>query len=110
MKLHETYPLVEMLNALTAASETPRTALEEMKKQGVHTWTYVSFEPEGMLTTSPYARVTLTRKSSTTANRWEGYMETSLYNDGPKQAVAVQLKEYAVSANDGYSKLTIYTD
>lgn len=37
MKLHHTYPLIEVLNALTAASESPYAVAERLKAEGRHT-------------------------------------------------------------------------
>ncbi len=68
MKLNRTYPLVDMLNALTAASDNTQELAEQMKAEGRHMRTFVVFEAENMLSTSEHARVTLTRKEG--ENRW----------------------------------------
>ena len=105
MRLNRTYKLTDMLGALTAASETPKQVSEILKAEGRHMQVYTVYEAEGMLSSSPYARVTLIRKVSDT--RWEGYMETSLFRDGPKTPVAVNCTEYTLVANDDFTEFTI---
>ena len=105
MKLNTTYPLAEMLAALSAASDNTREIAEQLKTEGRNMQVFTVFEAENMLSTSPYARVTLTRRES--KNRWTGYMETSAYVDGPKTPVAVNRSEYTLVANDDFTKFEI---
>lgn len=105
MKLNKTYPLRDMLNALSAASANAQDTAIAMKADGVLVRSFVVFEAENMLSTSPYARVTLTRKVS--ADRWEGYMETCAFNDGAKTPVAVNRREYVLRANSDYSNFEL---
>lgn len=105
MKLNHTYPLADMLAALTAASDNAKQLAEQLKAEGRHMQVFTVYEAENMLSVSPHARVTLTRRVS--ENRWEGYMETSAYCDGERAPVAVNRKEYALLANDDFSKFEI---
>lgn len=105
MKLNRTYPLTEMLDALTAASDNPREIAKQLYAEGRHMQNYTVYEAESMLSVSPHARVTLTRRES--ENRWTGYMETSAYADGPKIPVAVSRREYTLVASDDWSKFEI---
>ena len=100
MRLNQTYPLAEMLDALTAASDNTRKIAEQLKAE-----VFSVFETENMLSVSPHARVTLTRRES--ENRWTGYMETGAYADGPKTPVAVNRCEYTLVANDDFTKFEI---
>lgn len=61
MQLNQTYPLTEMLDALTAASDNTRKIAEQLKTEGRHMQVFTVFEAENMLSASPHARVTLTR-------------------------------------------------
>lgn len=94
MKLNQTYPLMDLLDALTAASDNTRELAKQLKAEGRHMMVFTVYEAENMLSVSPHARVTLTRKES--EDRWAGYMETSAYRDGERVPVAVNRKEYAV--------------
>lgn len=105
MQLNQTYPLAEMLNALTAASDNTCEIAEQLRAEGRHRQVFTVFEAENMLSTSPHARVTLTRRES--KNRWTGYMETSAYADGPKTPVAVNRSKYTLVANDDFTKFEI---
>lgn len=105
MKSNKTYPLTEMLNALTVASDNTREIAEQLKAEGRHMRTFTVFEAENMLSVSPHARVTLTRRES--ENRWTGYMETSAYVDGGKIPVAINRREYTLVANDDFTKFEI---
>lgn len=105
MKLNTTYPLAEMLDALTAASDNTRKIAEQLKAEGRHMQVFTVFEAENMLSVSPHARVTLTRRES--ENRWTGYMETGVYANGPKTPVAVNRREYALVANDNFTNFEI---
>ena len=105
MRLNQTYPLTEMLDALTAASDNTRELAEQLKAEGRHMQVFTVFEAENMLSVSPHARVTLTRRES--ENRWTGYMETSAYADGEKIPVAVNRSEYTLVANDDFTKFEI---
>lgn len=105
MRLNQTYPLTEMLDALTAASDNTRKIAEQLKAEGRHMQVFTVFEAENMLSMSPHARVTLTRRES--ENRWTGYMETGAYTDGPKTPVAVNRCEYTLVANDDFTKFEI---
>ena len=102
MKLNQTYPLMDLLDALTAASDNTRELAKRLKAEGRHITVY---EAENMLSVSPHARVTLTRKESD--DRWAGYMETSAYRDGERVPVAVNRKEYVLTANDDFSRFEI---
>lgn len=105
MKLNKTYSLRTMLDALTAASDNTKKLAEQLKSEGRHSQVFTIYEPEGMLSTSPFARVTLTCKVSDT--RWEGYMETIMKEDGPKTPVAVNRSEYTLVANEDFTQFTI---
>lgn len=105
MKLNHAYPLVDMLAALTAASDNVKQLAEQLKVGGRHMQVFTVYEAENMLSVSPHARVTLTHRVSET--RWEGYMETSAYCDGERMPVAVNRKEYVLLANDDFSKFEI---
>lgn len=106
MRLNKTYPLEQMFHALNVASRNWKEVAMEMKKTGKRNKEFIEYEAEGMLTTSPSARVTLTRQVS--ESRWEGYMETSLYRDGPKEPVAVNRHIYVLFANDDFTKFVQY--
>lgn len=41
------------------------------------------------------------------SDRWAGYMETSAYRDGERVPVAVNRKEYVLTANDDFSRFEI---
>lgn len=105
MKLHQAYPLIEMLAALTAASDTAQLAAERLRAEGRHEQTFIVFETENMLSTSPHARVTLTRRES--KDRWTGYMETSAYESGERIPVAVNRRTYKLVASADFSSFTI---
>lgn len=105
MKLHHTYPLIEVLNALTAASESPYEVAERLKAEGRHTQVFTVFETENMLSASPHARVTLTCREN--ANRWTGYMEISAYSDRERIPVAINRKEYTMNANADFSQFAV---
>jgi len=105
MKLNETYQLADFLNALTAASDNTRELARRLKAEGRHMTVFTVYEAENMLSSSPYARVTMTRKESD--DRWAGYMETSAYRDGERVPVAVNRKEYVLTANDDFSRYEI---
>ncbi len=108
MKLNKTYPLEEMLNALTRASDNTAELAKQLQAEGRYMRVYTVYEAENMLSVSPHARVTLTRQE--TENRWVGYMETSAYRDGVKTPVAVNRKEYVLTANDNWTKFEILID
>lgn len=108
MRLNQTYPLVEMLDALTTASDNTREIAEQLKAEGRHTQVFTVFEAENMLSTSLHARVTLTCRES--ENRWTGYMETGVYVDGPKIPIAVNRREYTLVANDDFTKFEIIAE
>jgi len=105
MKLNKTYNLRTMLDALIAASDDIKKLAEQLKSQGRHSQVFMVYEPEGMLSTSPFARVTLTHKVSDA--RWEGYMETLMQENGPRTLVAVNRSEYTLIANDDFTQFTI---
>lgn len=105
MKLHQTYPLPEMLKALAAASDTPQVVAEQLKAEGRHEQAFTVFDAENMLSVSPHARVTLTRREG--ADRWVGYMETSAYNNGERIPVAVNRRTHTMVANADFSEFTI---
>lgn len=105
MRLNQTYLLTEMLDALTAASSSTRKIAEQLKAEGRHMQVFTVFEAENMLSTSPYARVTLTRREN--ENRWTGYMETSAYANGEKTPVAVNRRAYTLTANEDFTKFEI---
>lgn len=105
MKLNKTYSLRAVLDSLTAASDNTKELAEQLKASGRHSQVFTVYEPEGMLSTSPFARVTLTRKVSDT--RWEGYMETIMKENGPKIQVAVNRKEYTMVANEDFTQFTV---
>ena len=44
MQLNRTYPLNEMLNALTAASDNTREIAEQLKAEGRHMQVFTIFE------------------------------------------------------------------
>ena len=64
MKLNQTYPLMDLLDALTAASDNTRELAKQLKAEGRHMTAFTVYEAENMLSVSPHARVTLTRKES----------------------------------------------
>lgn len=101
MKLNRTYSLLEMLSALTAASANSCDVAKAMQTEGVTSSSFIVFEAENMLSTSPHARVTLTRKVS--ADRWEGYMETGAYHGMERTPVAVNRCEYVLKANADFT-------
>lgn len=105
MKLNQTYPLMDLLDALNAASDNTRELAKQLKAEGRHMTAFTAYEAENMLSVSPHARVTLTRKES--EDRWAGYMETSAYRDGERVPVAVNRKEYVLTANDDFSRFEI---
>lgn len=105
MKLNKTYSLRTMLDALTAASDDTKKLVEQLKVEGRHSQVFTVYEPEGMLSTSPFARVTLTHKVGDT--RWEGYMETVMKEYGPKTPVAVNRREYTLIVNKDFTQFTI---
>lgn len=105
MKLNTSYPLVELLNALAAASDTPREIAAQLKTEGLHKCVFTVFEAENMLSVSPHARVTLTCRES--ENRWTGYMETSAYADGEKTPVAVNRREYTLVASEDFTAFQV---
>lgn len=105
MKLNKTYNLRTMLDALTSASDDTKKLAEQLKAEGRHSQVFTVYEPEGMLSTSPFARVTLTHKVSDT--RWEGYMETIMKENSPKTPVAVNRSKYTLIANEDFTQFTI---
>ena len=105
MKLNQTYPLMDLLDALNAASDNTRELAKQLKAEGRHMTAFTVYEAENMLSVSLHARVTLTRKES--EDRWAGYMETSAYRDGERVPVAVNRKEYVLTANDDFSRFEI---
>ena len=74
MKLNQTYPLMDLLDALTAASDNTRELAKQLKAEGRHMTVFTVYEAENMLSVSPHARVTLTRKES--EDRWSGFGST----------------------------------
>lgn len=108
MKLNTTYPLNQFLDGVSKASENIFTLVEEMKKEHTTSRAFVSFSTEGMLTTSPYARVTLTRQTS--PDRWEGFMETTAQGvRGPSLWVVVRHHNVLVTNKD-YTQVTLCED
>lgn len=108
MKLNKTYPLTEVLDALSAASAKLHDVVAVMRDNGELSRAYTVYGAEGMLTSSQFARVTLTRKVN--EYRWEGYMETSAVKDGPRVPVAVVRSDMVVFSEDrSYSKLQVQT-
>lgn len=105
MKLNQTYPLKDLLNALTAASDNTRELAEQLKAEGRHLAAFTVYEAENMLSTSQFARVTLTHRDGN--NRWTGYMETTAHRDGARVSVAVNRREYVMAANDDFSQFEI---
>lgn len=105
MKLNTTYPLSQLLNAVSKASENIFTLVEEMKETKTTSRSYITFSTEGMLTTSPYARVTLNRQTS--PDRWEGFMETTINKDGPRTPCAVVRNHNVLVTNEDYTQVTI---
>lgn len=105
MKLNKTYSLRTLLDALTSASDDIKKLAEQLKAEGRHSQVFTVYEPEGMLSTSPFARVTLTHKVSDT--RWEGYMETIMKENGSKTPVAVNRSKYNLVANEDFTQFTI---
>lgn len=105
MKMNKTYPLKEMLEALSNASDNVQSCAERLKQSGLHECDFVHYETEGILTTSLYARVTLTNMEGET--RWTGYMETGANNDMWKIPVAVVKVTDTLKANDDYTKFEI---
>lgn len=105
MKLHQTYALPAMLEALAAASDTPQAVAERLRAEDRHEQSFIVFDAENMLSTSPHARVTLTHCEST--HRWVGYMETSAYENGERIPVAVNRRMYTLVANADFSEFTI---
>lgn len=104
MELNKTYSQKEMLSAMISASETWQQVAKKMKKTGAYHLDFVAYEHEGMLTSSIFARVTMTRKVSDT--RWEGFMETGAFADGPKVPVAINCVHRVLFANDDFTKFT----
>lgn len=108
MRLNKTYRLTDLLDAVSAASDKLSDVVSQMREAGELSRDFTTFDPEGMLTTSPYARVTLTTKVSD--HRWEGYMETSMCTDGPRVLVAVVRNDMvAVSDDENYRNIQIVT-
>lgn len=105
MKLHQTYALPAMLEALAVASDTPQAVAERLRVEDRHEQSFIVFDAENMLSTSPHARVTLTHRES--ADRWVGYMETSAYENGERIPVAVNRRMYTLVANADFSEFTI---
>ena len=105
MKLNQTYPLMDLLDALTAASDNTRELAKQLKAEGRHMTVFTVYEAENMLSVSPHARVTLTRKESD--DRWAGYMETSAYRDGERVPVAVNRKEYVLTATGSFRRFEV---
>ena len=105
MKLNKTYSLRTMLDALTSTSDNTKKLAEQLKAEGRHSQIFTVYEPEGMLSTSPFARVTLTHRVSDT--RWEGYMETVAKENGPKTPVAVNRSKYTLIANEDFTQFTV---
>ena len=108
MKLNTTYPLNQLLDAVSKASENIFTLVEDMKKENTTSRAFVSFSTEGMLTTSPYARVTLTRQTS--PDRWEGFMETTIHKNGPRTPCAVVRHHNVLVTNKDYTQVTLCED
>ena len=106
MKLNVMYPLREVLDATSKASETVRDGVERMKRTGTFETTITVYEREGMLTTSQYARVVLT-KVNREKTRWEGYMETSWLKGGPRTQVTIVKATYILRASPDYKKIEI---
>lgn len=108
MKLNQTYSLREVLASLDKASESLPSVVEAMKASGELRRDFITYSGENMTTSSPYARITLTSKVSD--YRWEGYMETSAWSDGPRTPVAVIRSDMtAVSENSQYSNICLVT-
>ena len=108
MKLNTTYPLTQLLDAVSKASDNLYKAIEEMKQTNTHSRSFTTFDPEGMLTTSSFARVTLTHQTS--PDRWEGYMETTALRDGPRIPCAVVRHHRIVLTNEDYTQVTLCED
>lgn len=105
MKLNKTYSLRTMLDALTSASDDIKELAKQLKAEGRHSKVFTVYEPEGMLSASPFARVTITHKVNDA--RWEGYMETIMKENGPKTPIAVNCSKYTLVANEDFTQFTI---
>ena len=55
MKLNQTYPLMDLLDALTAASDNTRELAKQLKAEGRHMTVFTVYEAENMLSVSPHA-------------------------------------------------------
>lgn len=105
MKLHTTYPLADVLDSLSKASDNLSALVEEMKREGKYSIDLNRYVIENALTTSPYARVTFTGKNA--AGDIVGYMETTPWSDSVKVNVKVRAVHEVLIANDDYSNITI---
>ena len=64
MTLHTTYPLADVLDSLSKASDNLYALVEEMKREGKYSIDCNRYVIDNALTTSPYARVTFTGKNA----------------------------------------------
>lgn len=106
MKMNVAYPLDEVLSRTARASEKLFDVVAAMKAAGDYSRSYIVYETVGMLTSSVFARVTLTRVNRE-QTRWEGFMETSPFRDGPRQHVEVRKVEYVAIADDTYQHIKL---
>ena len=75
MKLNQTYPLMDLLDALNAASDNTRELAKQLKAEGRHMTAFTVYE--------------------------------AAYRDGERVPVAVNRKEYVLTANDDFSRFEI---
>ena len=109
MKLNQTYRLEEVFAALDQASDNIYRVIEDMKASQEYSRAITQFSTSGMLTQSHYARVTFTHQE-TDRNGNDvvvGYMETSLFPDGPRTEVKVTMHYDMIAANDDWTEFKI---
>lgn len=105
MTLHTTYPLEDVLDSLSKASDNLYALVEEMKREGKYSIDFNRYVIENALTDSPYARVTFTGRNS--AGDIVGYMETTPWRDSVKVNVKVRAIHQVLIANEDYSNIRI---
>ena len=105
MKLNKTYPLVEVIDAVTKASDNHFKVADQMRADKKYSCPITQFEMKGMLTQSAFARVTFTHKVG--ANEFAGYMETSFGSDGPRTPVSVIKHDRMMAANDDWTEFRV---
>ena len=105
MKMNVTYPLVDVLDALSKASWKFSDKVAEMKREGMYSIDCRRLEIENALTDSIFARVTFTRRD--TEGNIVGYMETTPWRDSIKTNVKVVEHWDVLVANDDYSHIDI---